>query len=209
MCNDSYIQDAYIPPVLWEQDDFVDDGDMEVDERACLIVLVKQLFITRNDVYWDYLVSEDTSKIRRDLSNLGLSLVVDERLGVAWAQQVPSSLRGNLPAARREARAEQGHVAHAALCLRRHWDDCEMRGETDPHVTVDEIRGWVEEGPMAQDVAGDGERLDRVTDGVVERLRRIGLIKKDMESGTYRLLPTVLVLISDSYCESVIEGAED
>lgn len=188
---------------LWEND----TGDMTVSERACLIELVRRMFVTSSDGCWQEVVRPDNDKLYRDLSNLGLELVVDERLGVAWAAQVSQELRGKVPACRRQGMPERAHVAHAALCLRRHWDDCEMRGESDPHVTIDEVRGWVEQGPLAAELDGDGERLDKVTTSTVERLCRIGLIKLDRDAGTYRLLPTVLVLVSDEYCENIVSEA--
>ena len=205
METEDILIEAPVSQPIWDGD----EGDMTVMERTAFVLLVRHMFVTKDDSCWDAIVAEDAFKLHRDLCNLGLELVVDERLGVAWARQVSASDRGKIPAARHEGKPEKGHVAHVALCLRRHWDDCEMRGETDPHVTLDEIRSWVEQGPLASDVEGDGEKLDKVCDSIIERLRRVGLIRRDVESGTWRVLPTILVLVNDAYCESVINNGSD
>ena len=193
---------------LWDQDGYVDEGDMTVVERGLLVSLVRHMFVTERDSAWAAMASCDMGKVRRGLSNLGLSLVVDERLGVAWAAQVPNEIRGDIPVLRRKARAERGEVAHAALCLRRHWDVCESRGESDPHVTDDELRAFVESGPLGTKFANDGEALERGVRSVCERLHAIGLIRSDSEAGTWRLMPTILVLVNDEFCLSVIGSAD-
>ena len=194
---------------MWNSDRYVDTGDMEsVSERACLIALVRRAFVTRLDVEWDFIKDGDLSKVRRDLSNLGLSLVVDGHLGVAWAAQVPRELRGNVPLCRREAIPERGQVCHAALCLRRHWDEREGNGEADPHITDDELRAIVAAGPLGKVCADDGEALERGFVSVRDRLSKIGLIRLDRDAQTWRLLPTVLVLVSEEMCARLVANAD-
>lgn len=193
---------------LWNDGDFVDDGDMELAEREALVCLVRHMFVTSDDACWPQVKTGGGDRLRRDLSNLGLSLVVDARRGVAWAEQVPQGLRGSLSALRRESRPERPHVAHAALCLRQRLDESELRGEPVAYVSVDDVREWLAKGPLGREHDGDAERMDRAAEATCERLQKLGLIKHDRDTGTYRILRTVSVLVSDEWCRKVVASAK-
>jgi hypothetical protein len=192
---------------LWDQNQFVDSGDMSTEERSLLITLVRTMFVTRADTEWSSIVKMNLTRVCRELSNLGLSLVVDDKRGVAWAEQVPDDIRPKqLPQLRRNRRPESAATVHAALSLRRHWDICESRGESDPHITDDELRTIIQNGPLGKAYADDAEKMETALASTKERLREIGLIKQDRAAGTMRLLPTVLVLIDNDMCQSIIES---
>lgn len=201
---------TYPTQPLWNQDQFQDTGDMSLEERHLLITLIKNMFITKADPEWSNLIKIDLTTIKRDLSNLGLSLVIDDRRGVAWAEQVSDDIRPKqLPQLRRNRRPESAATVHAALSLRRHWDICESRGETDPHITDDELRNIIKNGPLGKTYANDAEKIETALASTKERLREIGLIKQDRNAGTMRLLPTVLVLINDNLCQQIIKDQSE
>lgn len=193
---------------LWRDGTFVDDGDMEAADRDTLVRLVRGdlIYAADGDAY-DSLV-DNGELIRRDLSNLGLQLVINTTWQFAYAAEVPDEVR-NFMSLRRNARVD-GDVMYMAIRLRRHYEQSVARRESEPRVSEDELRDMWSSSPFAKGTEDDATLANRRFNGMLDRLRKrgLGILRKDTGLGTYRILPSVMVFVSDEVLGSIVMDSE-
>ena len=82
-------------PTIGVEDDHVDtslslfdgdDGGLTLDQRRCLVVLLKHPIVTDERAEWSTLV-RDTRIIKSRLNDLFLDLVIDRERGIAYKVQ--------------------------------------------------------------------------------------------------------------------------
>lgn len=216
---------------LWEDD----TGDMSAEERDALCALVTRPFVTELDQsktgngkkqtrnLFDIIADEDAKwhRIRRDLDNLGRELVIHHDLKVAYARQRPEVDEHNIRRSARQLtiREDDGRglisadILYLALKLRNHLD--EVSSHTSERVTVSEqeLFQWFQNAPSAKQRKGDADAIRRAfvraTDACKNTGRGVGLIQKETSQPFYTVLPTVRLLVTDEFANSVIAAKED
>lgn len=189
---------------LWRDGQFVDAGDMEVNDRDTLVRLVRGDIIYGRDGDAYASLAEGNDLIERDLSNLGLQLIVNTTWEFAYAAEVADELRGFV-ALRRNARVD-GDVMYMAIRLRRYYEQCLARRESVPRISEDDLFEMWKSSPFSNGTEDDATLATRRFNGLLDRLRKrgLGILRKDNGLSTYQILPSLMVFVSDDVLSQVI-----
>lgn len=175
---------------------FEDDaGDMPLAARRALTGLLSKPSVSslfEPDLY--RLVLAHEAQVRRDLNNLGLTLAVSERYGVAWASQAAVEGSSPLYTLKRSMRLRRDQtVALVRLRVRQH--AAETRGEEHWFFSRDEL---VEE--VADILYPDGKDRARASGAITRALadlESMGYVRSVRGSeDTYQILPVLPASLS-------------
>jgi len=173
---------AFAPPVSVEDDHDDtrltlfegDDGDLTLDQRRCLVVILKHPVVTDDRAEWATLV-RDPRVIKSRLNDLFLDLVIDRERGIAYKVQIRSGEFGSVPPLLRDAAFTREETILLVVLRQRH---LAARGSGLPraHVDRDELVSAIDSfrPASATDQAGDQKRSAAAVDALV----RSGVLSK-------------------------------
>ncbi len=188
---------------------FEDDaGDLSMPARRALTGLLSKPTVSNlfePELY--HLVLTNEALVRRDLNNLGLTLHVSERYGVAWASQAAMEGKSPLYTLKRSMMLRRDQtVVLVRLRVRQH--AAETRGEEHWFFERDEI---VEE--VADVLYPDGKDRSRASAAVsraLADLEGMGYIKSvRSREGYYQILPVLPASLSLERTGQLVDQMEE
>ncbi|MGW9113686.1 DUF4194 domain-containing protein [Microbacterium sp. NPDC055683] len=145
-----------------------DDGALTLEQRRCLVVLIKHPIVTDDRDEWATLV-RDHRLIKSRLNDLFLDLVIDRDRGVAYKVQIRSEASGYVPPLLRDATYTREETILLAFLRQRHLAE---RGSGLPQAHVDRddcLSAVVPFRPArATDRAGDAKKAAAAVDSLVK-----------------------------------------
>jgi hypothetical protein len=171
-----------------------DAGSLGIDERLCLIALLKNTFISsvEQPSHW-YTLLEDEVLIKGRLNDLLLDLVIDHDREVAYKVQIRDADGvGSVPPLLKAATYTREETALMIFLRSRYTSD---RAEGHEHVLVDrdEMHAYVENlrPEHATDIAGDNRR----TTNAIATLSRAHILEGRQDGNTFRVSPVIEALL--------------
>lgn len=145
-----------------------DDGMLTLDQRRCLVVLLKHPLVTDDRGEWTTLM-RDTRVIKSRLNDLFLDLVIDRDRGVAYKVQIRSEEAGYVPPLLRDAAYTREETILLAFLRQRHLAEAGA-GRSQVHVERDDCLAAValHRPPRATDRSGDEKKARAAVDSLVK-----------------------------------------
>ena len=153
-----------------------DTGDLDVAARRAITGLLAKPSVSavgEPDLF--QLVLKHEAELRRNLNNLGLSLTVSKRYGVAWAAQAPIEGQSPLYVLKRQMRLRRDQTV-LLINLRSRQHAAEVSGEQQWFCDRADLIAEVADVlyPDTKDRAGATERVERA----IEDLEGMGYVHK-------------------------------
>lgn len=171
-----------------------DAGALSIDQRLCLITLLKNTFISsvEHPTHWLTLTADDLI-IKGRLNDVLLDLVIDLEREVAYKVQIREADGvSTVPPLLKAITYTREETALLVFLRSRYTSD---RAEGKEHVWVDrdEMRAFVENlrPEHATDKAGD----DRRTQNAIATLTRAHILQGRQEADTFRVSPVIEALL--------------
>jgi hypothetical protein len=151
-----------------------DDGMLTLDQRRCLVVLLKHPIVTDDRDEWATLM-RDTRVIKSRLNDLFLDLVIDRDRGVAYKVQIRSEEAGYVPPLLRDAAYTREETILLAFLRQRHLAEVGA-GRSHVHVDRDDCLAAValHRPQHATDRSGDEKKAR----AAVESLLKAGILAR-------------------------------
>ncbi|MBX9034087.1 DUF4194 domain-containing protein [Gordonibacter massiliensis (ex Traore et al. 2017)] len=172
-----------------------DTGTLDYEQRRAVTTLVRKRYVsevTDAEIWNDILEHEDV--IRSSLNNLFLTLTVDKRYDVAYAQQAPSGSANPFPNALKQSASLKREETLLIIYLRIYYHQQFASGETNVFVDREDLENYLD--PLFnKDAVDHVAAKDRVAKAIDEMTSKQGyLIKVAGQSGRYRISPVVASL---------------
>ncbi|GGF38166.1 hypothetical protein GCM10010922_11870 [Microbacterium sorbitolivorans] len=170
-------------PTIGVEDDHVDtklslfdgdDGGLTLDQRRCLIVVLKHPIITDDRAEWATLV-RDSRIIKSRLNDLFLDLVIDRERGIAYKVQIRSGEVGYVPPLLRDAAFTREETVLLVVLRQRHLA-AKGSGLPRAHVDREELLAGIDMFRPARSTDRVGEAKRAAS--AVDSLARAGILVK-------------------------------
>ena len=172
-----------------------DTGTLDYEQRCAVMALIRKRYVsevTDAQTWNDILENEDV--VRSALNNLFLTLTVDKRYNVAYAQQAASESTDPFPNALKQSASLKREETLLIIYLRIYYHQQFASGESSVFVDREDLENYLE--PLSnKDVVDHVAAQDRVAKAIDEMVSKQGyLIKIPGQSGRYRVSPIVASL---------------
>lgn len=179
-----------------------DVGSLGIDQRLCLIALLKHTFISANQhtAHWQTL-STDEVLIKGRLNDLLLDLVIDHDREVAYKVQIRDADGvSTVPPLLRAATYTREETVLMVFLRGRYTSD-RADGQEQVFVERDELLAHVEQlrPEHATDIAGDRRRAEQAITALV----RAGILQGRQDAATFRVSPVIETLLPVSQLKAL------
>ena len=197
--DDAFADDAFTTPDAIENapDDTAlslfdgDDGMLTLEQRRCLVVMLKHQIITDEREEWPVLL-RDARLIKSRLNDLFLDLVIDRDRGVAYKVQIRSDASGYVPPLLRDSAYTREETVLLAHLRQRHLAE---RGSGRPHAHLDRddcLAAVAQFRPAhATDRSGDEKKAGAAVDSLV----KAGILVKADGDDRFLISPVIETLL--------------
>lgn len=184
-----------------------DEGALSLEQRRCLVNLLKKPLITAQNSKkdWDVLVREERL-LRSRLNDLLLNLVIDRERGVAFKVQVRHPVAGMFPPLLHKSTYSREETV-LLVFLRQRYASERSAGQDRVYVDLEEcLEAIARFRPAnASDETGDWKRAKNA----VESQRASGVLEKSGQEDRFKVSPVIEVLMPVQELRSLLSWLTD
>lgn len=168
-----------------------DEGMLTLEQRRCLVVVLKHQIITDDRDEWPVLV-RDARLIRSRLNDLFLDLVIDRDRGVAYKVQIRSDASGYVPPLLRDTAYTREETVLLAHLRQRHLAE---RGSGHPHAHIDRDDCLAAVAQFRPATATDRSGDEKKAGAAVDALVKAGILVKADGDDRFLISPVIETLL--------------